>query len=454
MTTLQFLGAARMVTGSCFLVQHGETRILIDCGLVQGEAELTLGNRQPFAFDPRSLDAVVLTHAHLDHTGLVPRLVSEGFRGRILCTHITRELLPILWEDHVRLQQIRDGESAKTRMLYTSRDVENTIIRCEGHHYQNIVKINPTCRLRFLDAGHILGSAIIELRLNEAGSQRTVVFSGDLGQKGKPIVRDPAIVEEADAVVLESTYGDRNHKGMTETVAELGRAVSETLAGGGTVRMPVYAIGRGQDVLYVLNRLTMEGILDRPRVFLDSPMAIRVAEVYAKHLEAFDEEAIRLMTNPPKNPHAPRVQFTESISASRGLARIKGGIILAGSGMCEGGRIQEHLVRHLDDPRSCVIFTGYQVEGTLGRRLVNGTKQVRVMGKMMSVKARIHTINGLSAHADQRGLVEWVGAFQKPKPAIFLVHGEPEKMSALTAALEKQCDVKATMPHWLETVAL
>ena len=427
---------------------------MIDCGLVQGEPKLTVRNRQPFACDPRSLDAVVLTHAHLDHTGLVPRLVSEGFRGRILSTSITRELLPILWEDHVRLQHIRDAESAKSGMLYTSRDVEKAIGRCEGHHYQSIVEVSPTCRLRFLDAGHILGSAIIELRLDGAGTQRKMVFSGDLGQKGKPIVRDPATVQEADVLVLESTYGDRNHKGMTETVAELGRAVSETLAGGGMVLMPVYAIGRSQDVLYVLNQLTMEGILSRPRVFLDSPMAIRAAEVYARHLEAFDEEAMSLTTKPPKNPCAPHVRFTESISASRGLARIRGGIILAGSGMCEGGRIQEHLARHLDDPGSCVIFTGYQVEGTLGRRLVDGAKQVRVMGKMMPVKARIHTINGLSAHADQSGLLRWVGAFRDPKPETFLVHGEADKMSALAAALEKQFGLKATMPQWQDTVIL
>lgn len=461
MITIQFLGAARSVTGSCFLVRQGRNSVLVDCGLIQGTGEMITKNRLPFAFDPASLDAVVLTHAHLDHTGLVPRLVAEGFRGRILTTGITKELLPVLWDDFVQLQQSGRRNSVHAGAmprhpppLYTEQDAERALAYCEGHRYGDVVTLSSGIRIRLADAGHILGSAIVELWLSQGGKERKLVFSGDLGHRGKPIVRDPSQVTEGDVLVLESTYGDRNHKNMAETRKELGQAIANTLAQNGTVLMPVYAIGRSQDVLYMINQLTLDGVLDRPRVFLDSPMAIRSAEVYARHLEAFDEEAVGLIRNPPKNPRAPRVAFTETVSASRGLARLHGVVILAGSGMCEGGRIQEHLARHLEDPRSCVIFTGYQVEGTLGRRLVDGAKQVRVMGRMVPVKAKIHTINGLSAHADQAGLLNWIDGFRNPKPQIFLVHGEPQKMAVLAAALEKQYGIKAAMPDWLETVVL
>lgn len=457
MVTLQFLGATRSVTGSCFLLQHGPSRILIDCGLVQGSHEATARNRLPFPFDPSTLDAVVLSHAHLDHTGLTPRLMAEGFHGRIVTTGITKELLPILWDDYVRIQ-LSDAQSSRRRTsaapLYSDREVRAALGRCEGHPYDKVVKLTPSCHVRFLDAGHILGSSIVEIWLNDEAREKKLVFSGDLGHYDKPIVRDPTIVREADVLILESTYGDRNHKSKADTLAELGHVIAETLSIGGTVLMPVYAIGRSQDVLYVIHQLTLDGMLDRPRVFLDSPMAIRAAEVYGRHLEAFDEEAAGLMRNPPKNPHAPLVQFTESPAASRALARLNGVIILAGSGMCEGGRIKEHLARHLDDLRSCVIFTGYQVEGTLGRRLVDGLSPVNIMGKLMPVKAKIHTINGLSAHADQAGLLEWVSGFRDPKPQTFLVHGEWQKMTVLAAALQERYGVKAMMPVWQERVIL
>ena len=454
-TTLQFLGATRSVTGSCFLLQHGPSRILIDCGLVQGSHQATARDRAPFPFDPPSLDAVVLTHAHLDHSGLTPRLLSEGFRGRLVTTGITKELLSVLWDDYVRIQRLDAQPSHRDHVssaLYSNREVHAALGRCEGHPYNKLVELSPSCRVRFLDAGHILGSSIVEVWIDDTSRDKKLVFFGDLGHRGKPIVRDPTVVRDADVLILESTYGDRNHKSKADTLAELGHVIAETLSAGGTVLMPVYAIGRSQDVLYVIHQLTLDGILDRPRVFLDSPMAIRAAEIYSRHIEVFDEEAVGLMRHPPKNPRAPLVQFTESPAASRALARMNGVIILAGSGMCEGGRIQEHLARHLDDPRSCVIFTGYQVEGTLGRRLVDGQSAVKVMGTLMSVKAKIHTINGLSAHADQAGLLEWVGGFRDPKPQTFLVHGEWQKMTVFAAALHERYGITAMMPTWQERV--
>jgi metallo-beta-lactamase family protein len=441
MLSIRFLGAAQTVTGSCFLVENDSQRVLVDCGLVQGQTELTARNRLPFEFDPKALDAVVLTHAHLDHTGLVPRLVAEGFHGRILTTGITKELLPILWEDAVRIQD---------DSLYTESDVNHAIARCEGHRYGKMVELNASCRVRFSDAGHILGSAIVELWLGG----RKIVFSGDLGHRGKPILRDPTIIEAADTLVLESTYGDRNHKALPDTISELGRVIRETQNVGGTVVLPVYAIGRSQDILYVIYQLTSSGVLDKPRVFLDSPMAIRAAEVYGRHIEAFDEEAANLIRKPPKNPRAPQVTFTETVAASRSIGRIRRAIVLAGSGMCEGGRVQDHLARCLPDPDRSVIVTGYQAEGTLGRRLVDGVPRVTIHGKIIDVRAKVHTINGLSAHADQGGLLEWVGAFQAPRPRILLVHGEPEKMAALASALRRCHGIDAAMPKWGERVIL
>lgn len=453
--TIQFVGAAQSVTGSCFLVRHGSSAVLVDCGLFQGPSDLTARNRLPFPFVPEELDAVVLTHAHLDHTGLVPRLVAEGFRGRILTTSITKDLLPVLWYDFVKLQHLPTRPDSRQHSgyeraapLYTEQDIEQALAHCEPHPYGSVIPITQTCRIRLLDAGHILGSAIVELWIADL----KLVFSGDLGQRGKPIVRDPTPVTHADVLVLESTYGDRKHKSTAETITEMGCVIAETLAAGGTVLMPVYAIGRSQDVLYVINQLTLNGVLDRPRVFLDSPMAIEAAEVYGRHLEAFDEEASRLIRNPPRNPHAPLVTFVESWRASQALARVKEAVILAGSGMCEGGRIQEHLARHLDDPCSSVIFTGFQAEGTLGRRLVDGSRYVQLLGKTVPVRARIHTINGLSAHAGQDGLLEWVSGFEKPKPQTYLVHGEPTSMAALAAALDQRCAIKAQIPQWQETV--
>ena len=457
-TRLHFLGATRTVTGSCFLVQHGHTGILIDCGLIQGPMEMLARNREPFAFDPTHINVLVLTHAHLDHTGLVPRLVEEGFRRRILTTSITKELLRVVWEDFAHLQQHDFTGAGSSRAapvkppLYTQLEVERALSHCEGCSYNELLTISPSIRLRFRDAGHILGSAIVELWVEDL----KIVFSGDLGHRGKPIMRDPTMIEDADALILESTYGDRNHRTMPETMAELGRVIAKTLSVGGLVLMPVYAIGRSQEVLYAINQLTQNGVLDRPRVFLDSPMAIQATDVYGRHVEAFDEEAKRLTAHPPSNPRAPLVTFTESIAESRSIARGSGNgaIILAGSGMCEGGRILDHLARYLADPRSSVIFTGYQVEGTLGRRLVDGAKSIRLRGQGIPVKARIHTINGFSAHADQAGLLDWVGGFRDPKPSVFLVHGELPKMTALADALLRRYGVKPAIPEWREMVLL
>jgi metallo-beta-lactamase family protein len=402
--------------------------------------------------------------------------MKEGFRGAIFTTAITKELLVILWDDFVRLHQSGPGGKSKPRSrrqpppprerdaLYSEEEVALALAHCTGHPYDQTLTLTPSCRICFRDAGHILGAAIVEMWITEGGSgagngardgiERKLVFSGDLGHSGKPIVRDPTIITTADALILESTYGDRNHKTMADTLTELGQAISATLATGGTVLMPVFAIGRSQDVMYMIYQLTLAGMLNRPRVFLDSPMAIRAAEVSARHVEAFDLEALSLLHHPPKNPRAPTVTFVESAAQSRSLARLSGVIILAGSGMCEGGRIQTHLLRHLDNPNSCVIFTGYQVDGTLGRRLIDGAPEVRILGTTIPVRAKLCTINGLSAHADQAGLLDWVSHFKEPKPRTFLVHGEPPKMQILADVLQQRFDITATMPEYRDLITL
>lgn len=449
-TRLHFLGATRMVTGSCFLVQHGLTRVLIDCGLVQGPPELLARNREQFQFDPSELKAVVLTNPHLDHSGLVPRLVSEGFRGRILMTESTKDLLPFVWEDFARMQQPSAGIGTprgptEGPPLYMQREVERALSRCEGVAYDAIVNISPSVRLRFRDAGHMVGAGIVEL----CADNLKIVFSGELGRYGKQSMRNPVRIEETDVLILESTYGDRTHKTLPEVLTELGHLIEKTLAGGGRVLMPVYTAGHAQDILQVLSGLVSNGVVHKPRIYLDSPMASQVTEIYARHLTLLDPEAGRVFSSMVGATGPSMVNFIETASDSRELLQGGPAIILAGYGMCESGRIQDHLTLHIDDPQSCVIFTGYQVEGTLGRMLMDGARQVQIHGKTLAVKAQIYQSYELSGQADQADLLEWVGGFNA-EPSVFLVHGEVPQMTSLAEALRGQYGIRAVLPQWRE----
>ncbi len=442
---LTFLGAAGEVTGSRHLVEVGATRLLVDCGMFQGGRDAAARNREPWGFSPSDLDAVVLTHAHIDHSGLLPRLVRDGYRGRVHATPATIELVAVMLKDSAHLMAAeaarheRHGrrERALWEPVYGLDDVDALIERLVPLRYGEWRALAPGARVRLHDAGHILGSAIVELELAEAGVERRLVLSGDLGQPGRPILRDPARIAVADALVVESTYGDRDHKPLGPTIDELVGAISRTLnVKHGNVLVPAFAVGRTQELLYWLERLTLEGRLPELEVFVDSPLATEVTGITARHIELFDEEARRLLAERRRGPPRMHLRHTRTVAESMALNRVSGGaVIIAASGMCDGGRIKHHLRHHLPNPRTTVLITGFQAAGTLGRRLVDGEPVVPIFGAPVPVRAEIITLGGFSAHADQRALLGWLRGFGTPPAQTWLVHGEPRAAQALQARI-------------------
>ena len=429
---IRFLGAARTVTGSCYLLTLPGCKALVDCGFVQGASDARDRNREPFAFDPKEIGLLFLTHAHLDHSGLVPRLVKEGFSGPIITTRATGDLLEPMLLDSAKIQE-NDAERMSRRALrkggepveplYTSEDVEKVFPLVERARYGETGDAGSGIRYRFLDAGHILGSGSLALWLKAGGTEKKIIFSGDIGRKGIPIIKDPTLATEADYVVMESTYGDRLHKNAADTADELAEAVTTTFAKGGNVLIPAFAIGRTQDVLYLLNRLVREGKLPRLTVHIDSPLAEKATRIYLSHPELYDEEAKRLLGRGGIGD-AIDIRFTHSAEESMAINKIKAGtVIVAGSGMCEGGRIGHHLKHNLWRPECSIIFVGFQAQGTLGRRIVDGAKEVKIWGDEIAVRAKVWTIGGFSAHADQRELLEWLSGY-RTRPTVFVTHGE------------------------------
>jgi metallo-beta-lactamase family protein len=441
---LRFLGAARTVTGSCSYLSSSDSKILVDCGLIQGNNSHDR-NRDPFPFDPKEIGLLFLTHAHLDHSGLVPRLVKEGFRGKIVATSATIDLVELMLRDSAKIQETDAEWMTKKELragrepvepLYTVDDVERVMPLVAKVPYGQIVTAGHGIQYRFLDAGHILGSGSLELWLPRDGREKKVVFSGDIGRKGNPIINDPSLSSEADFVVMESTYGNRQHKNLDESVNELADAVQSTFQRNGNVLIPAFAIGRTQDLLYVLNRLVREGRLPRVTVYIDSPLAEEATKAYLAHPDCFDEEAKRLMGR-RKIGDALKVRFTSSVEESMAINKIRSrAVIIAGSGMCEGGRIRHHLKHNLWRHECSVIFVGFQAKGTLGRKIVDGEKSVMIFGEEIAVRAKVYTIGGFSAHADQKELLEWLSAFRN-KPKVFVVHGE-EETALLFADLVRQ----------------
>lgn len=456
-------GAARQVTGSCHLVACGERRILIDCGLFQGGVDHRDLNYHPFGFEPADIDALLLTHAHLDHCGRIPRLVRQGFRGRILATSATRDLARIVLLDAAGLQEEdaaraersgrRRGEAAR-QPLFTLDDAFHSLDYFDTPvAYGQDIPIVPGITARFLDAGHILGSASILLTLEDQGKVRTVLFSGDLGNPGRPILRDPSPAPAADYVVMETTYGNRPHRALPDSVDELYRAIRETFARGGNVVIPTFALERAQEILYYLHLGAGEGKLpERMPIFLDSPMAISATEIFRRHPECFDRPFLDRLRE--SDPFAmPGLRFTRDVEQSMAINRVESGaVILAGSGMCTGGRVRHHLKHNLWRERSSVIFVGYAAEGTLARRIVDGAKSVRLFGEDIQVRAQVWTINGFSAHADQGALLDWLG--RSPRREVFLVHGEYERgMAAMREELEER-GIASRIPDMHESIAL
>lgn len=466
MASLQFIGAARQVTGSCHLLSTSGARVLLDCGMYQGSAATEASNRQPFPFDPRSIDAVVLSHAHLDHGGLLPRLVRQGFGGSIYATPPTRELLELLLKDAAFLAQKdidwenRQRERAGRPLLepiYTVEDVVETMTRVSTLEFDTPLRIGDGLELRFVEAGHILGAAAVDLRIDEGGRRRRLVFSGDLGHDSSLLLRAPAPIDGADVLLMESTYGDRDHRPLDDTVEEFARILEQAGRGGGNVLIPSFAVGRAQEILYLLGRFHHEGRLPQRAVFLDSPMAISATEIHHRHMDLFNRRDTGLMKRADaRNLHAwlPSLRLSRTAEESMAINKIAGGaVIVAGSGMCNGGRIRHHLKYNLWRPEAHVVIVGFQARGTPGRALVDGASHLRLFGSEIAVKANIHTLGGFSAHAGQTGLLSWLDGFRHPVPRVYLVHGEPEKSEVLAEKIRTR-GVEVEIPEPGERVEI
>ncbi len=438
---ISFLGSTREVTGSCFMVQAEGLRFLVECGLFQGGRDADVKNHTFPAFDPESIDFVLLTHAHIDHSGLLPRLVTLGFRGPVYCTHATADLLAVMLPDAAFIQEKeaewanydrrkKDGAlKEEVAPLYTVAQAHACLRRLQTVDYDQELRPHARVRVRFRDAGHILGSAIVEVWVESGDQTRKLVFSGDLGMPGRPVVNDPTPIDSADYLIVESTYGNRLHKGMKETVDELAHAINDTLARKrGNVIIPAFAVGRTQEILYLLMDLVRQGRLPRNlAVFVDSPMASAATEITLKHQALLDPETRALLAWFRASPDAPYLRVTEDVEDSMALNKIRqGAIIISASGMCDAGRIKHHLKFNLPRPECTVVITGFQAQGTLGRQLVDGAKTVRIFREEVPVRADLYTLGGLSAHADRDALLAWLRHFRQPPRCAFVVHGEEE----------------------------
>jgi metallo-beta-lactamase family protein len=441
---LEFFGAAGEVTGSCHVLRVAGRQVLLDCGMIQGGRGASARNREPFPFAPGSIDAVVLSHAHIDHCGRLPLLVKRGFRGPIYTNAACRDLLPILLHDTAdlaareadRVNRRRDPAEPPATPLFDADDVERTLGQVRAVRYDGWHDACDGVSFRLHDAGHILGSASVEVRVREGGLERTLVFSGDLGQYDSPILLDPHRFTRADLVVMESTYGGREHRDRAATVAEFGEIIAAAARDGGNILIPAFAVGRSQDILYLLATHFEAWGLHRWQIFLDSPMAIEASEVYWRHADRYDDEAMRLRRSFGAMPPLGNLHLCRSADESRAInAHRAHALVIAGSGMCNGGRILHHLRQNLGRPECHVVITGFQAPGTLGRALVDREPEVRIHGMPVPVAAQVHTLGGLSAHGDRADLLRWYGSFES-RPPVWLVHGEPEAAQALRVALQ------------------
>lgn len=457
MPLLTFLGAVEGVTGSMYLLETDKSKVLLDCGLFQGRKKEERKNTQPFPFAISEIDAVVLSHAHLDHSGRLPLLIKEGASCPIYMTSATLELIEVLLKDAASLQQ-RDAEwenkrrlrAGKTEIepLYTQQDVGQLLEACQGCAYHLRVCVTEDIYVTFFDAGHILGSAIVLITVREAESEKRLVFSGDLGNSQAALLRDPDIIQHADVLLLESTYGDREHRSFTATIEEFESIVETASLNGGNILIPSFAVGRTQEIIFRLGELYQQGKLRQQAIFLDSPMAIAVTEIYHRYQDVYNDTDKSTISTASKGPgraakslHSflPILRYATSTQESIALNRIeKGAIIIAGSGMCNGGRIRHHLKHNLWRNNAHVIFVGFQAEGTPGRALIDGAKTFKTAGETIIVRAAIHTMGGFSAHASQSQLLSWLSQFEPPLPRLFLVHGEQDAKLTLQKEIVKR----------------
>lgn len=457
---IHFYGASKVVTGSNYLIKTNKHKILIDCGLFQGSEELEELNEKPFPYDPSEIDFILLSHAHIDHSGRIPKLVKEGFKGSIFCTKATKELSEIMLLDSAHIQESdaewenkkrsRGGKSL-VQPLYTVEDAVKSLRYFEGILYNQKININGSVSVRFRDAGHILGSSIIELWINEDEYTVKIVFSGDLGTKNKPLLRDPELIEEADYLILESTYGNRIHENIEVRAEALMNIINNTVAAGGTVIIPSFAVGRTQELIYEMRNYyethsDLEESLKVP-VYIDSPMAVSVTEIFKRNTDSFDQTTKDLIMSGDNPLDFDNLHFIRSHEESIALNQMDSPkVIISASGMCTAGRVRHHLKHNLWKKKNSVIFVGYQANGTLGRILKDGARKVKLLGEEIAVLAKIHSVEGFSGHADQTDLLNWVSAFKKKPKKVFLVHGEEESSAALSELIKNREGIPTVIP--------
>lgn len=459
---IQFLGAVKTVTGSCYLLTANNLRILLDCGQFQGGRKVEELNKRPFEFDPSTIDFLILSHAHIDHSGRIPLLAKEGFRGKILCTQSTYNLAEILLKDagyiHEKEAEWENRKRARAGKqpiapLYTLHDAEKSLVFFQPMLYDQSISITDTIKLRFQDAGHILGSSIVELWITESGKTSKLVFSGDLGMKNRPLLRNPASIEEADYLIVESTYGDRLHEDVQDRTKKLIDIILKTIKRGGTVVIPSFAVGRTQEMIYELNkyyddkRLSREEF-DNIHVYIDSPLAISATEIFRANAQVFNQETRDYILSGDNPLDFKNLHFTRTVEESIALnTNDEPKVIISSSGMCDAGRIKHHLKHHLWKKDSSIVFVGYQAQGTLGRRIKDGEKNVKIFGEEIHVNAEIHSIDGFSGHADQNELLDWLHNFIRRPNHIFLVHGENDSKVTFQSKIKEELGYDTIIPE-------
>ncbi len=456
MSTLSFLGATGTVTGSRFLIESGGEKFLIDCGLFQGLKKLRLRNWDSFPISPSEIDAVILTHAHIDHTGYLPRLVKNGFYGPVYATTATSDLCSVMLPDSAHLQEEDAKYANKMKFtkhspalpLYTIDDAKNTLSLFNPMPYGKTITLTPDVELTFRDAGHILGSAFVDLRIGVSDEKRRVLFSGDLGRPAQPILRDPYTIYGADYLIIESTYGNRLH-GNEDSKSELARVINKSIERGGILIIPSFAVGRTQELLFTIRELEEENVIPKIPVYVDSPMAISATKIFEKNKKDHDLESKVIALTGRDILKTAKLQFARTREQSMALNTIKSkAIIVSASGMVTGGRILHHLFHRLPSPKNTVLFIGYQAEGTRGRTILSGAESVKIHGQHVAINAKVEKISGFSAHADYNEALAWLSNFNSPPRKVFIVHGEPDQSSALADRIRSKFGWSVEIPEY------